>query len=113
MPSQSAPASDVTRRTMQGNRRRDTQPERLLRPELHGRGLRYRTDLRFEAQGRYVRPDIVFTRARVAVFIDGCFWHRCPEHGSDPRSNVEFWQSKFNATLRRDRADESALRSAG
>jgi DNA mismatch endonuclease (patch repair protein) len=98
---------------MQANRRRDTEPERLLRSELHRRGLRYRTDLRFQAQDRYVRPDVVFTRARLAVFVDGCFWHRCPEHGSDPRSNIEFWRSKFDATLRRDRADERALRSAG
>jgi DNA mismatch endonuclease (patch repair protein) len=98
---------------MQANRRRDTEPERLLRSELHRRGLRYRTDLRFRAQERYVRPDIVFTRARVAVFVDGCFWHRCPEHGSNPRSNIGFWQAKFEATLRRDRADATALRDAG
>jgi DNA mismatch endonuclease, patch repair protein len=107
------PTSDVTRRKMQANRRRDTEPERLLRSELHRRGRRYRTDLRFQAQDRYVRPDIVFTRSRVAVFVDGCFWHRCPKHASDPRSNIEFWQSKFDANLRRDRADDAALQRAG
>lgn len=68
---------------MQGNRRVDTQPELRLRSELYSRGLRYRKDVTFYAAGRRVRPDVTFTGPRVAVFVDGCFWHRCPEHATD------------------------------
>lgn len=59
------------------------------------------------------RPDIVFTRARVAVFVDGCFWHRCPEHGSSPKSNADWWRRKLDANVRRDRTTDEALAEAG
>jgi DNA mismatch endonuclease (patch repair protein) len=64
-------------------------------------------------RGRHVRPDIVFTRSRVAVFVDGCFWHGCPDHGEIPVANREFWASKIAATRDRDRRQTTALTHAG
>ncbi len=98
---------------MQANRRAETKPERQLRSALHARGLRFRKDLRFRAAGRAVRPDIVFTRSRVAVFVDGCYWHRCPVHATYPRRNAAFWEGKFQRNLKRDAADNAALVAAG
>ena len=69
---------------MRANRRTDTKPELALRRELHRQGLRYRKDYRLDLEGARVRPDIAFTARRVAVFVDGCFWHVCPEHGTKP-----------------------------
>jgi DNA mismatch endonuclease, patch repair protein len=98
---------------MEANRRTDTTPERLLRSALHARGLRYRKDRRIEAAGRRVRPDLVFGPARVAVFVDGCFWHRCPIHATHPAANAAYWQAKFDRNVERDRADDAALKEAG
>ena len=98
---------------MQANRRTDTSPERLLRSALHARGLRYRKDRRLRVTERWVRPDIVFGRARVAVFVDGCFWHRCQIHSTYPRANAEYWQAKFDRNIARDRDDDDALVQAG
>lgn len=97
---------------MEANRRTDTSPELALRSELHRRGLRFRKDVRIAVDGGRVRPDIVFTRARVAVFVDGCFWHRCPTHALDPKSNAAYWQAKFSANVARDRRNDAALASA-
>ena len=93
-------------------RNRHTAPELAIRRELHRRGLRYRVDMPIPGVGR-TRPDIVFTRVRVAVFVDGCFWHRCPEHGSFPKTNAEWWLNKLNGNVRRDRAKDEALTAAG
>jgi DNA mismatch endonuclease (patch repair protein) len=98
---------------MEANRRTDTTPERLLRSTLHARGLRFRKDRRLDLGGKRVRPDLVFGPARVAVFVDGCFWHRCPEHATHPASNTEYWQEKFARNVARDRADDAALVAAG
>jgi len=98
---------------MEANRRSDTKPERLLRSALHTRGLRYRKDRRVKAGGRRVRPDLVFGPARVAVFVDGCFWHRCPVHSTHPVANAEYWQAKFERNVTRDRDDDAALSAAG
>src|SRR5690606_1938919 len=68
-------SSSGRRRNMQANRRRDTKPERALRSALHRAGFRYRVDYRIDLPGGRVRPDIVFTRNRIAAFVDGCFWH--------------------------------------
>lgn len=103
---------DVSNR-MRRNPRRDTQPEIALRKELHARGLRFRKDFLLRAPGRSVRPDIVFTRARVAVFVDGCFWHCCPEHGTKPRSNSDYWGPKLARNVARDRAVDGALAADG
>lgn len=93
-------------------RRVDTKPELALRSALHARGLRYRKDLRLDLSVR-VRPDIVFTRARVAVFVDGCFWHACPDHATSPASNAGFWTTKLARNVQRDREQDAALTDAG
>lgn len=107
------PSSYVARRTMEANRRADTAPERHLRAAVHARGLRFRKDMRLVIDGVAVRPDIVFTRARVAVFVDGCFWHRCPLHFQTPRANGEWWARKLDRNVARDRRNDSALAAAG
>lgn len=93
-------------------RSRHTAPELAVRRELHRRGLRYRTDMPVPDIGR-TRPDIVFTRVRVAVFVDGCFWHRCPDHGTSPKANADWWSEKLDGNVRRDRAIDLALAEAG
>jgi len=98
---------------MQANRRADTRPERALRSALHRRGLRFRKDHLLASVDGRPRPDIVFPRAKVAVFVDGCFWHSCPTHGRSPSTNLDYWQTKFQTNLRRDRANDTALRDAG
>jgi DNA mismatch endonuclease (patch repair protein) len=107
-------STEGVRRSMQANRRRDTGPELALRSELHHRGLRYRVDYRVPATGRNPRPDIAFTRRKIAVFLDGCFWHSCPTHGTTPGgSNAAYWIAKLQRTRERDRLDSEALVSAG
>jgi DNA mismatch endonuclease (patch repair protein) len=86
---------------MLGNRRRDTKPELAVRRLLHARGLRYRVDYPLPFDRRR-RADIVFTRRKVVVFIDGCFWHSCPDHGTRPASNVEYWEPKLRRNHERD-----------
>ena len=101
------------RRNMQANRRKDTKPELAVRSLLLAAGLRYRCDLRLRVGRRGVRPDIVFTRRRVAVFIDGCFWHCCPEHGAIPKKNWDYWDPKLARNRQRDAENTAALQSAG
>lgn len=101
------------RRNMQAIRRTDTKPEVRLRSALHRAGLRFRKDMRLDLPGARVRPDIVFTRAKVAVFVDGCFWHSCPEHGHQPSQNVGYWAPKLQRTINRDNRDTSYLTDAG
>jgi DNA mismatch endonuclease (patch repair protein) len=91
---------------------RDTRPELELRRGLHARGLRYRVDARPEAALRG-RADILFPGPRVAVYVDGCFWHSCPDHGVLPKGNREWWRAKLEATVERDRASEDALAARG
>ena len=99
---------------MRANRRKDTKPELALRSALHGRGFRYRKDYRLDlAGGTRVRPDIVFTARKVAVFVDGCFWHGCPQHGSRPAVNVWYWEPKLRRNTERDRTADAALAAAG
>lgn len=98
---------------MQGNRKVDTRPEVALRSELHRRGLRFRKNAPIRTPLRLIRPDIVFTRWRLAVFVDGCFWHRCPQHGTSPRTNGAYWSTKLDRNVTRDTATGEALRAAG
>ena len=99
---------------MRAIRRTGTKPEVALRSELHRLGYRYRKDHRLDlADGVRVRPDIVFTARKVAVFVDGCFWHVCPEHGRDPAVNQWYWAPKLRRTVERDRAADTALAAAG
>ena len=98
---------------MRANRRSDTKPELALRRALHKQGYRYRKDYRLDLTGARVRPDIAFTARRVAVFVDGCFWHCCPEHGTQPAANTWYWEPKLARNVTRDRAADLALEAAG
>ena len=96
---------------MRSNRGRDSRPELAVRGLLHKSGYRYRVD--FAPLGGRRRADIVFTRPRIAVFIDGCFWHSCPTHGTQPRQNAGYWEPKLRRNVERDRETDDALRAAG
>jgi DNA mismatch endonuclease, patch repair protein len=99
---------------MRAIRRTDTKPELALRRALHRMGYRFRKDHRLDLDGgRRVRPDIAFTARKVAVFVDGCFWHACPEHGSKPSVNQGYWNPKLSRNVERDRVADSALEQAG
>ena len=114
MPLRSPPASsDAARAVMRANRGTDTKPEQALRSELHRRGRRFRKNLRLAIGDVRVRPDVVFTRQRLAVFVDGCFWHRCPEHGTEPRTNSAYWSEKLDRNVERDVRVTDALAEAG
>ncbi|GAB3271424.1 very short patch repair endonuclease [Sinomonas notoginsengisoli] len=102
----------AVRKTMLGNRSRDTAPELRVRRAVHAMGLRYRVDRRPEPALRRT-ADLVFTRARVAVFIDGCYWHGCPEHYIEPASNVDYWRPKIARNRERDIETTAALAASG
>jgi DNA mismatch endonuclease (patch repair protein) len=96
---------------MQSTRRRDTPGEVALRTRLHRLGFRYRID--YHLPGTRRRADIVFVRARIVVFVDGCFWHGCPTHGTWPKTNSVWWRQKIEANRCRDRDTDRKLRVAG
>lgn len=89
--------------------RASTGPELLVRRELHRRGLRFRVNHRLLPG----RPDVAFTRVRLAVFIDGCFWHMCPDHGTMPKNNAEWWLAKLQRNVERDREKDRKLSELG
>ncbi|TCL85299.1 T/G mismatch-specific endonuclease [Curtobacterium sp. PhB142] len=101
-------ADDARRRHMARFGRRDTVPELALRRELHRRGRRFFVDRRVSSRCR-VRPDLVFPRARIAVFVDGCFWHFCEEHAHLPKANAELWRRKLLANRQRDAQNQAIL----
>ncbi|MEX0863511.1 MAG: very short patch repair endonuclease [Acidimicrobiia bacterium] len=108
------PTSEAVTASMKGNRRADTKPETELRSQLHRRGYRFRKDLRIGAGDGIPRPDIVFRGSRVAVFVDGCFWHQCPEHGHVPGGkNAAYWQQKMKRNVSRDLSNTRALEEEG
>ena len=105
--------SPATRRSMQANRSRDTGPEVAVRRAVHRLGLRYRVDVRPLPAVRR-RADLVVRRAQVAVFIDGCWWHGCPDHYRAPRANSDYWSAKVARNQARDLEIDRALgRGAG
>lgn len=106
------PDSASTRDRMSAQRRRDTAPELALRRELHRRGRRYRVD-RPPLPGVRRRADLVFPLAKVAVFVDGCFWHRCPVHATAPKNNAQWWAAKLDGNVARDRDTDARLAAAG
>lgn len=109
-----APLNAGRSRNMQANRRTDTKPEVALRNALHRMGYRYRKDFLLRlADGVKVRPDIVFTARKLAVFVDGCFWHACPDHGRQPTTNEWYWSPKLQRNVERDRRNDAALRDDG
>jgi DNA mismatch endonuclease (patch repair protein) len=98
---------------MRANRPTDSAPELALRRALHHLGLRYRLHVLIPTAGRAVRADVVFARARVAVFVDGCFWHACPRHATWPRRHGQWWRAKLKENAMRDARQTQALRGAG
>lgn len=97
---------------MESTRQRDTPAEVALRSALHKLGLRFRVDHPPLSKSRR-RADVVFTRARVAVYVDGCFWHGCPDHGTRPKQNAAWWHSKLEANQVRDSETNRELAEAG
>lgn len=106
------PLDEAIRRRMQNQRRRDTALELAIRSRLHAQGHRYRVDFRLEPSLR-CRGDIVFTRRKIVVFIDGCFWHGCPTHATTPSNNAAWWTNKLEANVARDKRNTSALKQLG
>ena len=106
------PSSENARLRMVAQARHNTSPEKVLRSELHRRGRRFRLHRR-PVDGLRREADLVFTRQRVAVFVDGCFWHQCPRHGTIPKSNSEWWRRKFERTRARDSDTDRQLEEAG
>jgi DNA mismatch endonuclease (patch repair protein) len=107
-----APIDARKSRDMRAQRERDTGIERAIRSLLHARGLRFRIHRRL-LKGSRREVDVVFPGAKVAVFVDGCFWHGCPEHGTWPRNNAEFWRGKIEGNVRRDRDTDARLEAEG
>ncbi|MFF0671672.1 very short patch repair endonuclease [Streptomyces tendae] len=105
-------SSAARRRNMQAIRSRDTKPERLVRRLVHAQGLRFRVAARPLPELRRT-ADMVFRPARVAVFIDGCYWHGCPEHYVPPKTNQGYWSEKVLRNVERDRDTDQQLRAAG
>jgi DNA mismatch endonuclease, patch repair protein len=96
---------------MRMTKRRDTKPELALRSELHRLGLRFFVDRPLEGTRR--RADIVFPNDRVAIYVDGCYWHSCPIHGTTPKQNRDWWIAKFAANRARDEDTVAKLHAAG
>jgi DNA mismatch endonuclease (patch repair protein) len=92
--------------------RDDSKPEQALRSLLHRRGLRFRKHAQ-AIKGLRCRPDVLFPRRRIAVFVDGCFWHRCPIHGTQPKASGAWWTEKLDANVARDRRNDQSLQQAG
>lgn len=107
-----SPSSQAVRNRMEAARQRDTAPEMALRSALHRRGLRYRVDVS-PLKGIRRWADVVFRPVKVAVFVDGCFWHGCPIHRTWPKANAEFWREKIERNKHRDADTDSQLMEAG
>lgn len=112
VPAHPGASSEAASRSLSARRRRDTAPEIAVRRLLHAAGLRYRVAFPIPGQRRRT-IDVAFTRQRIAVFIDGCFWHGCPQHGSTPDANREWWLRKVAANQARDRDTDRVLMELG
>jgi len=106
------PSSELASRRMAMTGQRDTSAEIKIRRLLHGMGLRYRVDFPVLEKPRR-RADLAFTRVEVAVFVDGCFWHGCPEHGTWPKANADFWREKIETNIERDLDTNKRLDAKG
>jgi DNA mismatch endonuclease (patch repair protein) len=105
-------SSNQVQSRMRATRRRDTPAELAIRSLIHRLGLRYRVDVS-PLKGIRRRADLVFASSRVAVFVDGCFWHGCPEHATWPKANAEFWRKKISTNKLRDADTNEVLTDAG
>ncbi len=106
-------SSPNARAVMQGNRASNTRPELTLRRHLHGLGLRYRVDAPLPLRDVRRRADILFPRHHLAVFVDGCLWHSCPDHCRPPRTNAEYWRNKLARNSARDADTDRRLAELG
>ncbi len=97
---------------MLGNRSRDTRPERAIRSLVHSRGLRYRVAAK-PLKGVHRTADLVFRPTKVAVFVDGCFWHKCPDHFVLPATNTNYWREKIDGNVNRDKDTDFRLAEEG
>jgi DNA mismatch endonuclease (patch repair protein) len=104
-----APLNENVTRQMRAMPRTDTGIEVALRRELHRIGIRFRKHV----SSLPGRPDVALTRARIAIFVDGCFWHRCPAHGTAPKNNGTWWAAKLEENVARDRRKDEKLRDMG
>lgn len=102
----------IRSKIMRSNRATGSRPELAFRQILHARGFRYRVNARPVEDVRRT-ADILFRKQKLAVFIDGCFWHRCPEHGSQPKSNSHYWTPKLEKNVQRDEDTNNRLMQAG
>lgn len=107
------PTSAAVTAVMKANKRSNTKPEVAIRAVLHKIGYRFRKDLLIRTTKGTCRPDIVFKKVKLAIFIDGCFWHLCPEHGHIPKSNINYWEPKLRKNKERDEADTRLLTDNG
>jgi DNA mismatch endonuclease, patch repair protein len=107
------PTTTAATSVMRANTRQNTQPELRIRSLLHSTGVRYRVNRRLVCGELRTRPDIIFHGRKIAVFVDGCFWHMCPKHGTRPRSNPSYWDDKLRGNVERDARVNRALRNAG
>ncbi|HEY8480878.1 MAG TPA: very short patch repair endonuclease [Spirillospora sp.] len=105
-------SSEGVRKSMQANKSRDTKPELALRRAVHALGLRYRVSYRPLRSVRRT-TDLAFTKVKVAVFLDGCFWHGCPQHHTKARTNAEYWAEKVERNRERDAETDRLLTEAG
>ena len=112
LPMGSWATTPAIRRVMQGNRSRDTKPEIAVRSAVHALGMRYRVSAR-PLRDLKRTADLVFRNARVAVFVDGCFWHGCPEHHAPPKTNASYWATKIQGNKSRDEDTTERLRKEG
>ncbi|MEV4995323.1 very short patch repair endonuclease [Streptomyces niveus] len=106
------PSSPAVSARMSRQARRDTAPEVAVRKLLHASGLRYRVNARVPDMPRRT-VDVMFTKAKVAVFVDGCFWHGCPLHATQPKANAEWWREKLDKNMARDKETSAHLEAAG
>jgi DNA mismatch endonuclease (patch repair protein) len=113
-PGPAPPASSpAATRTMKANRRRDTLPELRVRRALHGLGLRFLVDVPVPGTSRRRRADVLLRGARIALYVDGCFWRSCLEHQHLPRANREWWQRKLDSIIERDIHTDAAVHAVG
>lgn len=107
-----AASSPAARKRMQATAQKGNRSERRLRSALHVEGIRFRNHYRIAALPRR-SIDIALVGVKIAIFIDGCFWHGCPRHGTRPKSNWAWWKTKINTNQLRDRDTNVKLRKAG
>ncbi len=103
-------ATSVSRRM--SRTRRNNPFERAVRSDLFSRGLRFRVEYPIPGMPRR-SCDIAFPGSKIAIFLDGCFWHGCPEHGTRPKSNSAFWRNKIDRNAERDVETSQFLREKG